>query len=261
MVLSVAPMGIETMKLSGKTALVTGAQQGIGAAIALEFAREGADVVINWLDNRAAAEGVAADVQALGRRAALVQGDVGTVAGAQQIVTDAIAALGGLDILVNNAGIFPRSMFLDLTEATWDATHSINLKGTAFCAQAAARHMVATGRKGAIINIASVAAQGAVNGAHYSASKGGVISLTRGIALEMMPYGIRVNAIAPGITDTAQPRYGMTEEEISAAGEASPIGRIAEPSEIATVAVFLASGMSSYITGEVVQVNGGTYLA
>jgi 3-oxoacyl-[acyl-carrier protein] reductase len=249
------------MRLLGKSALVTGAQQGIGAATAIALAQEGADVAINWLDDAAAAEKVAEQVRAVGRRAALIQGDVGTVAGAQALVAEAVAALGGIDILINNAGIFPRAMFLDLTESMWDATHSINLKGTAFCSQAAAKHMVAAKKPGAIVTIASLSAAGSINGVHYSASKGGVISLTRGMALELTPHGIRVNCIAPGIVDTAQPRYGMNEEEIAAFGAASPVGRVGQASEIASVAVFLASDMASYITGEVIQANGGFYIA
>jgi len=249
------------MRLQGKAALVTGAQQGIGAATALAFAREGADVAINWLNNLPAAEAVAAQVRALGRSAVLVQGDVATVAGAQAIVAGAVAALGRLDVLVNNAGIFPRTSFLDLTEATWDLTHAVNLKGTAFCSQAAARQMVATQTRGAIINIASVAAAGYASGAHYAASKGGVISLTRGMALELTPHGIRVNGIAPGLVDTAQPRDGMTEAEIAEAGATSLLGRIGRPDEIAAIAVFLASDMSSFMAGEVVQANGGAYMA
>ena len=248
------------MLLAGKAALVTGAQQGIGAATVRAFAQAGADVAINWLDKPDLAEALAAEVRAMGRTAVLVQGNVATVAGAQAIVAGAVAGLGRLDILVNNAGTYPRSMFLDLTEEIWDVTHNVNLKGTAFCAQAAARVMVAAKTRGTIINISSVSAAGSVKGTHYSASKGGVISLTRAMALELTPLGIRVNAIAPGIVDTAQPRDGMTEQEIFDWGAQSPEGRVADPSEIASAAVFLASGMASFMTGEVMQVNGGCYM-
>jgi NAD(P)-dependent dehydrogenase (short-subunit alcohol dehydrogenase family) len=249
------------MRLVGKAALVTGAQQGIGAATAIALARDGADVAINWLDNQAAANSVADQVRALGRRAELIHGDVSTAAGARAMVAAAIAALGKLDVLINNAGIYPRTMFLDLTEAMWDATHDVNLKGTAFASQAAAQHMVARKIRGAIVTISSLSAAGSVNGVHYSATKGGVISLTRAMALELTPLGIRVNGIAPGIIDTAQPRYGMTEDEIAAMGAASPVGRVGRPEEMAAIAVFLASDEASYITGEIIQANGGFYMA
>jgi 3-oxoacyl-[acyl-carrier protein] reductase len=248
------------MGLNGKVALVTGAQQGIGAAIAVALAAAGADVAVNWLDDEAAAERVAGGVRAAGRRAAVLRADLGKVEEARGLVAAAEAALGPVDVLVNNAGIFPRVDFLEMDEAVWDAVQGVNLKGSAFCAQAAARSMVKGGRPGAIINLTSGAAyRGSPRGAHYCASKGGVVSLTRQMALELAPHRIRVNAIAPGLTDTAQPRYGSSEEEIAASGRLLPLGRIAQPEEIAKAAVFLASEEAGFITGQVMHVNGGGY--
>ena len=249
-------------RLAGKVALVTGAQQGIGRGMALAFAGEGADVVANYLDDRAAAEGVAAEVRAQGRRAVLVPGDVSRVAHAQVMVEAALHELGGLDVLVNNAGVFPRASFLELREADWDRVLDVNLKGSFLCAQAAARAMVARGWPGAIVSLASIAVRGAPLGVHYSASKAGVIGLTRAMALALAPHGIRVNAIAPGLTDTAQPRGGNSEEELQILARAIPLGgRMAQPDEIASVAVFLASDEARFITGQTVHVNGGSFMA
>jgi 3-oxoacyl-[acyl-carrier protein] reductase len=249
------------MQLANKAALVTGAQQGIGRATAIALAEAGADVAINWLDDEEAAQATAAFVTATGQRAVLLRGDVGTAAGALRLVEAAAAQLGRLDILVNNAGIFPRAPFLELTEAIWDSVHGVNLKGAAFCAQGAARLMIAAGGGGAIVNIASQAVRGAVRGAHYSASKAGLLGLTRSLALELAPYGIRVNAVAPGLTDTAQPRYGSTEDELREMGAAVPLGRMGQAEEIAQAIVFLASGQSSFTTGAILHVNGGSYMA
>jgi len=248
------------MRLRGKIALVTGAQQGIGRGIALAFAREGADVAVNYLDDRAAAEKVMQEVCAAGRRAVLVQADVARPTDAQTMVALVLSELGGLDVLVNNAGVYPRVPFLEMRATDWDVVLDVNLKGGFFCAQAAARAMVAAGRRGSIINMASQAIRGAVRGVHYSASKGGVVAMTRATALELAPHGIRVNAIAPGLTDTAQPRYGNNEEELAAMASAVPLGRMAQPDDIAAVAVFLASDDARHVTGQTVHVNGGSYM-
>jgi NAD(P)-dependent dehydrogenase (short-subunit alcohol dehydrogenase family) len=249
------------MDLSGKVVLVTGAQQGIGRAIALRCAAAGADVAVNWLDDEGAANDIADEIRASGRRALTVRGDVGQLAEVEAIVAAVETQLGPIDVLVNNAGVFPRVPFLELRESDWDFVLGVNLKGSCFCAQAVARRMVAAGRPGAIINLTSGAAyRGSPRGVHYCASKGGVVSLTRQMALELAPHRIRVNAIAPGLTDTAQPRYGSSEAEIAATAQTIPLGRMAQPDDIARTAVFLASDEAGFTTGQILHVNGGGYL-
>ncbi len=251
-----------TIDLTGRRALVTGAQQGIGRAIALALAEAGADLAVNYLDDAAAAEAVVEAVRGLGRRAVAIQADIGKPEHAGAMVMAADAALGGLEVLVNNAGVFPRVGFLEMTEADWDHVMHVNLKGGFFAAQAAVRAMRARGTTGgSIINLASQAIRGSSpRGVHYAASKGGVVSMTRAMALELAPLGIRVNAIAPGLTDTAQPRYGSSETDLATMAAAIPVGRMAQPADIAGVAAFLASDLASYMTGQTVHVNGGTYM-
>jgi 3-oxoacyl-[acyl-carrier protein] reductase len=252
--------GYMQMRLRGKVALVTGAQQGIGRAIALAYGREGASVVVNYFDDRAAAEEIAAQIHDGGSRAITVAGSVARTNDVRKMV-EAGVELEGIDVLVNNAGIFPRVEFFDIREEQWDEVLDVNLKGSFFCTQTVARQMVKHGRSGSIINLASVAAfRGSPQGVHYVSSKAGIIGLTRATAMELARHGIRVNAIAPGLTDTAQPRYGMTEEEIQAAGRRVPLGRIATPTDIANLAVFLASEESSHVTGQTIHVNGGQFL-
>ncbi len=246
--------------LEGRVALVTGAQQGIGAAIARAVAGAGGDVVINYLDDADAAEAVAAEVRAAGRRASLVQGNV-TDGNDIEAMLRAADGLGGIDILVNNAAIFPRVAFLEMTEADWDAVLNVNLKAPFLCSLAAAKRLRAAGKGGAILNLASSAAfRGSARGTHYVASKAGILGLTRASALELAPHAIRVNAIAPGLTDTAQPRHGMTEDEIAAAAARLPLAGLTLPEDVAELAVFLCSDAARRITGQCVHVNGGDYL-
>jgi NAD(P)-dependent dehydrogenase (short-subunit alcohol dehydrogenase family) len=249
------------MRLAGKVALVTGAQQGIGRAIAIALARDGANVGVNFLDDDAGAASVANEIRGLGRRAVVVKADVVRAAEVEAMVAAVVSAMGPPDVLVNNAGVFPRSDFLEMTESEWDQVLSVNLKGGFLCAQAVARALVLAERPGAIVNIASSAVRGDPRGVHYSASKAGVVGLTRGMALALAPHRIRVNAIAPGMTDTLQPRYGNTEEQLAVKAREIPLGRMAQPEEIARVAVFLATADAAWITGELIHVNGGAYMA
>jgi len=251
------------MKLAGRVALVTGAQQGIGAAIAVALAEAGADVAVNWLDDQPGAEAVAAKIRAAGRKALLVKADVSRVAEIEKMVAETVAALGAPDILVNNAGVYPRVKLLEMKESDWDFLLDINLKAGCFATIAFTKALLAANKKsGCVINLASAAVRGAVRGVHYSASKGGIVSMTRAMALELAPHNIRVNAIAPSLTDTAQPRFGNTTEElIEMAREMLPLGgKMLTPEQIARTAVFLASDDADATTGQVLHVNGGSYM-
>lgn len=246
--------------LIGSVALVTGAQQGIGRAAAAALAEAGADVAINFLDNEEEAQITAQACREHGRKVAVVKGDVSKREDAERMVAKCVASLGHIDILINNAGVFPRVKFVDMTDSQWDHLIDINLKGGFLCAQAAARQMIASGRGGAIVNLSSGALRGVKLGVHYSASKGGVVSMTRAMALELAPHGIRVNAVAPGLTNTAQPRHEHTDEQLYELGRALPLGRVGTPAEIADAITFLVSPMASFITGQTLHVNGGGYM-
>jgi 3-oxoacyl-[acyl-carrier protein] reductase len=250
------------MRCEGKTVLVTGGQQGIGRAVALRFAEDGADVAVNFLDDEPAAEAVAARITALGRRARAIGADISRPEEARRLVAAAERELGPIDVLVNNAGIFPRAPFLDVTEELWDAVLDTNLKGTFVCAQEVSRRMVAARRPGVIINLASGAPyRGGLRATAYMASKLGIVGLTRGMARELAPHRIRVNAVAPGVTNTAMPRLGNTEDGLAELARTNPTGRLAEPEDIADVIVFLATDDARHIVGQLIHVNGGDYLA
>lgn len=250
------------MRCEGKIVLVTGAQQGIGRAVALRFAQEGADVALNYLDDRPAAEAIAAQIKALGQRCTLIRADVSKSAEIRQLVATVEADLGPIDVLVNNAGIFPRAGFLELTEDEWDAVLTTNLKGSFICAQEVTRRMVDAQRPGVVINLASGAPyRGSFRSTAYMASKLGIVGLTRGMARDLTPHRIRVNAVAPGVTNTAMPRLGNTEEQLAELAQRLPTGALAEPDDIADVIGFLATDDARHLIGQLIHVNGGDYLA
>jgi 3-oxoacyl-[acyl-carrier protein] reductase len=248
------------MRCEGKVVLVTGAQRGIGRAVALRFAREGAHVALNYVDEKPAAEAAAAEIAARGRRCRIIEADISRPEEARRLVAEAEREVGPIDVLVNNAAIFPRAAFLELEEAQWDAVLDTNLKATFVCSQEAARRMVRGGRPGAIINLASGAPyRGGVRATAYMASKLGIVGLTRGMSRELAPHRIRVNAVAPGVTNTAMPRLGNTEEGLAALARSNPTGRLAEPEDIADVIVFLATDEARHLIGQLIHVNGGDY--
>jgi NAD(P)-dependent dehydrogenase (short-subunit alcohol dehydrogenase family) len=241
--------------LEARVAIVTGASGGIGRTICQVLASEGTHVVAHYLKDQTGVEMVAAVVKGLGGQIEMVRADVGTVVEARALVDRAVERFGRLDILVNNAGTYPRSWALDMTEEEWDRVLDTNLKGTFFCSQAAARIMRQTGG-GRIVNISSIAMRGALQGAHYSASKAGIVGLTRTLALEWAPT-VLVNCVAPGIVDTPQPRMGMSEEQIAERVRRLPLPRIGRPEDVAQAVLFLVSDSSSWITGQTLHVNGG----
>src|SRR5438876_2278058 len=245
--------------LEGKTAIVTGGARGIGLAIARRYVAEGARVVIADIDE---STGKAA-ATALGAAARFVRTDVGAAGDARNVIAEALDFAGDIDILVNNAGIIHTADFLDIAEAAFDRVMRINLKGMFLVGQAAARQMVAQVKAGktpgAIINMSSINARVAIpNQVPYCVSKGGVDQLTKVMALSLAPFGIRVNAIGPGsiMTDILK---GITTDQAAKNRLLSrtPLGRIADPDEIASVAAFLASKDASYLTGETIYVDGG----
>lgn len=242
--------------LSGKVALVTGASRGIGRGIALALAREGCDVAVNYSKGKAGAQAVAKDISGMGRKAIVVQADVSDEAQVDSMKAAIHKVLGPIDILVNNAGIHQHLKFWELSRKDWDRVIAVNLTGPFLVTKAFIDDMKAR-KAGRVIIISSIIGLiGTDHEAHYAASKAGLLGMTKSMALELAPYGITVNAIAPGWIDT-----DMTAETSKQDAEALlkkvPIKRIGMPDDIARAVVFLASKDTDWMTGETVHVNGG----
>lgn len=246
------------MKLKDKIALVTGSSRGVGKAVALGYAQEGAKVVVNYTSNEKAAKEVVEAIGQMGSQAIAVKGDVAKKADAEQLVQAGIDQFGGLDILVNNAGFGRPAMMLKMEEDQWDSVVDIHLKGAFLCAQAAGLRMKEK-NSGKIINVTSVAGLvGTVGQINYSAAKGGVISMTKSMARELARYNICVNVISLGIVATDMTEKIRTDEKLKEIYmNRILLRRFAEPRDIAPAFTFLASDDSNYITGQLLCVDGG----
>jgi NAD(P)-dependent dehydrogenase (short-subunit alcohol dehydrogenase family) len=243
-------------ELSGRVALVTGASRGIGREIAVELARAGADVAVNYLDEPERAQATADHIKSLGVRAMAVAADVGDATAVQRMVEEVTTTFGALDILVNNAGVQTWRPFLDVTESEWDIVIRTNLKGCFLCTQAAARTM---SRGGVVVNIGSGSNKVPFPGlAAYTASKGGIEMLTKVAAVELGPRNIRVNCIAPGAVEIERTRQEI-DDYAGTWGAVTPLGRVGQPEDIARAVRFLASDDSAFITGQTIWVDGGLF--
>ena len=246
-------------RLEGKSIAITGGDQGIGRAIAERLANDGADVAICYRSNQSGAQEVVAEIAKLGRRGAALQCDVGKIADGQRFIAEAVAQLGKLDVLINNAGLERRADFCDVTEADFDAVLDVNLKGLFFLTQAFVRHRMQAKTGGKVINISSVHEELPFpHFASYCASKGGVKMLTRNLSIELAPLGITINSIAPGAIETPINKNLLNDPaKLNALLQNIPLKRLGEPSDVASLASFLASDESSYITGTTLFVDGG----
>jgi 3-oxoacyl-[acyl-carrier protein] reductase len=246
--------------LSGKSVIVTGGSRGIGRACCLVLARAGARVCVNYRVESPSAELVVEEIESGGGEAFALSADVARRQDAEMLVDEVVHRFGGLDILVNNAGIWKGSPIDEMTDTEWEETLAINLTGTFLCTRAAVPVMK-NARWGRIVNISSTAGQrGEAFHSHYAASKGGVISFTKSLAVELAPHGITVNCVAPGWVATDMTQESLLGPEREAILAAIPLGRVARPEEIAGAVAFLASDLASFVTGEILNVNGGAVL-
>jgi 3-oxoacyl-[acyl-carrier protein] reductase len=250
------------MDLSGKVAIITGAASGIGHATALAFANCGAAVSINFHRNEVGAESLRKQIVANGGKAISVQADVTVGSDVNALVRKTTDEFGNVDILVNNAGsLIERLRILELSEQRWDEVIDLNMKSVFLCSKAVTPLMMER-RSGAIINLTSIAGRtgGALGSIHYSTAKGGIIAFTKGLAKELAPFGIRVNAVSPGVIDTPYHEQFSTPEMMKGYINAIPLGRIGKADDVAKVIAFLASEAASYLVGETIEVNGGMFM-
>jgi 3-oxoacyl-[acyl-carrier protein] reductase len=246
--------------MSGKIALITGGSRGIGRAIALRLAQAGAKIAFSYRGNHDAAQAVLGDLKGGGAHAMAVAGDVAVSADVDRVVTATLEAFGRIDVLVNNAGITRDNLLMRISEEDWDAVLDTNLKGTFLVTKAVMRGMIRQ-RSGRIVNITSVAGQmGNAGQANYSASKAGMIGFTRATAREVASRGITVNAVAPGFIET-DIWAGVTEQARQSILNMAPLGKIGEPEDVAEAVAFLASDAARYVTGQVLNVDGGLVMA
>jgi NAD(P)-dependent dehydrogenase (short-subunit alcohol dehydrogenase family) len=255
--MSAHPSYEESTNLAGRVVVVTGASSGIGAEIAVRFAEAGAWVALNANQNAAGLQQVAQRIADAGGKAFSVQADISQPAGVQTLFTAVVNQWSRVDVLVNNAGIQPLRALMDLDTAAWDEMVGTNLRGTFLCTQAAARHMIAQGDGGAIINISSIeAVSPAPNHSHYGASKAGIDNFTKAAALELGSHAIRVNAVLPGLIDTGGLEQAWPDG-VARWRQSAPLGRLGHGLDVADACLFLASPAARWITGVLLPVDGG----